>query len=361
MRYLPKILVLLCCFTLVSITASELSAQKVDVLLMVSNLENPTGIAINSETGHVFVATRFAVYRYVPDPKTPGVHVEIAGYPTDVYGKGDFASSTKFHIGPLGLAFMDKDHLVVADGSRKDVDEVVRVYKVGSKAPAAGVEVDEKKALYTLGPMKPGDKTAAGAELVKSEGNFYGLAVGAGGIWVTCNGDDTKGWIARSEIKDGKPGKLVATISTKEATSVDAPVAITFSLDGKQLLVGQMGEMNVKGDSLLTFYDPATGKMTKNYKTGLSDITGLAFSPKTKKLYATDFAWADQKEGGLFELTITGDKVTTKKIVKLDKPGALAFDKDGNLYLAVFNTRKKGDNPDQSPGGLYRIPADQLK
>lgn len=139
------------------------------------------------------------------------------------------------------------------------------------------------------------------------------------------------------------------------------PVAITFSPDGKQLVVGQMGEMNVKNDSLLTFYDPATGKMTKNYKTGLSDITGLAYSPITKKLYATDFAWADQKEGGLFELTIEGDKVTAKKIVKLDKPGALAFDKDGNLYLAVFNTKPAGNTSDKSPGGLYKISADQLK
>lgn len=361
MRKIHKILVLLCCLTLVSVVSSDLTAQEVEVKHLVSNLENPTGIAINSETGHVFVATRYAVYRYVPHPKTDSVHIEIANYPTDIYGKGDFASSTKFNIGPLGLAFMDKDHLVVADGSRIDVDEVVRVYKIGAKPLDDDVELDEKKAAFTLGPMKPGDKTAAGAELTKPEGNYYGVAIGAGAIWITCNGDDTKGWIAKSEIKDGKPGNLVATIATKEATSVDAPVAITFTPDGKQLVVGQMGEMNVKNDSLLTFYDPATGKMTKNYKTGLNDITGLAYSPITKKLYATDFAWADQKEGGLFELTIEGDKVTAKKIVELDKPGALAFDKDGNLYLAVFKTRKEGDKPDKSPGGLYKISADQLK
>lgn len=312
----------------------------VTVKTLVTNLESPSGIAIQEGTGHVFVASRYGVYRY--DPKGKTVDLEIDAYPTDVYGKGP-----KYNIGPLGLTFMSKDMLVVGDGSRPDGEELVRIYKIGDKPLAKWVKEDT--AAQTLGPIKAGDKSA------KGEGNFYGVAFGDGAIFVTCNGDDTKGWVAKSVVKDGKAGPLEPSIETKTATNVDAPAAITFTLDGKELVVGQMGEVNVAGDSLLTFYDPKTGKLTKSLKTGLSDIAGLAYSPKTKKLYATDFSWVDAAKGGLFELKIEGDKVTAEQIVTLDKPAAIAFDKEGNLYLSTFGTQ--GKDPEKSPGSLSVIKA----
>jgi DNA-binding beta-propeller fold protein YncE len=245
-------------------------ADSVTLKHLVSNLENPSGVTLQPKTGHVFVATRYGIYRYVPaDHK---VSLEIDAYATDVYGKGTFETSTKFNIGPLGVAFMNDDHLVVGDGSRKDGEELVRIYKIGSTPAEVDKFIDEGKAAYTIGPIKPGEKSP------KGEGNFFGVAVGAGAIFVTCNGDDTKGWVARAELKDGKPGTLEPTIATKEATGVDAPVPIAFSPDGK-LVVGQMGEMNVPEDSLLTIYDAKTGKLEKKYKTGLSDICGIAYHP----------------------------------------------------------------------------------
>ncbi len=44
-------------------------------------------------------------------------------------------SGPKYDIGPLGLAFLDKDHLVVGDGSRKEGEDFVRVYKIPGEAP----------------------------------------------------------------------------------------------------------------------------------------------------------------------------------------------------------------------------------
>ena len=339
-------------------SAQDAKDKKITMKQLVSNLENPSGIAVQEGSGHVFVASRYGVYRYDPDAHAVKLP-EIANStkPTGTYGKGTYETSTKFDIGPLGLAFLDKDHLIVGDGSKPDPEELVRVYKIGAE-PAKSA-ITEDKAVHTLGPIKAGDLSA------KGEGNFYGVAVGAGAIFVTSNGDDTKGWVLKSEIKDGKPGTLTPFIATKEATEVDAPVAITFSLDGKELVVGQMGEMNVSGDSLLTTYDPKTGKLIKKYETGLSDIAGLAYSSKTKKLYATDFAWldstkekAEEKTGGLYELTIKDDKVESKKILALDKPAAIAFSKDGSkLYLTTFGTKAKDDESDKSPGGLYVIEA----
>jgi len=345
--------VVISCLTISALLTQPLSAEEPKPKVLVTNLENPSGIAIQEGSGDVFVASRYGVYRYKPGEKDRAKKNDLEiinsfeiqeDQQTGTYGKGPIYS-----IGPLGLAFMDGEHLVVGDGSRVDGDEYVRVYKIG--AERAKPWQTEDQAAFTLGPIKAGEQS------VKGEGNFYGVAVGAGAIFVTCNGDDTKGWVAKSVIAEGKPGELTPAIATKVATTVDAPVPVTFTADGSQLVVGQMGEITVEGDSLLTFYDPASGELKKSLTTGLNDIAGLAYSP-SGKLYATDFSWMDSSKGGLFELVIGADDasaVEAKKILSLDKPTAITFDKEGRLYLATFGTAKEGDDPEKSPGTLQSI------
>lgn len=296
--------------------------------VVVKNLDNPSGIAIHPKTGHVFTASRYGVHRFIVGEKV--AKLEVSDYPTDIYGKGP-----KYNIGALGLAFMDDDHLVVGDGSRPDAEELVRVFKIPAEKPAKPQK--EGEAAFTLGPAKAQEGVTE-----KGEGNFYGVAVGGGAIFITSNGDDTKGWIFKTEIKDGKPGEFKPFIATKEKVMVDAPVPVIFSPDGKELVVGQMGEVNVAGDALLCTYDPATGELKKSLKMNLSDPCGLAYSPKTGKLYVTDFSWTDPTKGGLFRLDVEGEEVKPTKIATLDKPTALAFDKDGKLYVATFGTAKEG-------------------
>lgn len=302
----------------------------------VIHLDNPSGVAVNAGTKHVFVTSKQGVFRFVPG-KPGKIYLEVDGFPTDVYGKGPM-----YNIGPLGVSTWGNDRIIVADGSRKDGEELVRIYKVADAVPEKPAKEDSAE--FTLGPIAPGDLSP------KGEGNFYGVAVWNDAIYITSNGDDTKGWIAKSVIADGKPGALTPTIATKEATEVDAPIAITVSPDKSQLVVGQGGEVNMPGDSLLTFYD-AEGKLAKKYATGLHDICGLAYSP-SGKLYAVDFAWADQTQGGLFELVIDGDAVKANKVMSLDRPTSLAFDAEGGLYITVFGL-----------GELYKAPAgtDQAK
>jgi len=307
--------------------------------VVAKGLDNPTGVAVQPGTGHVFIASHAGVHRL--DPKSGKLTAEITGYPTDVYGKGP-----KYNIGPLGLAFIDAHHLVVGDGSRPDGSELVRVYKVGSE-PAAEPQA-ESKALHTLGPITPSDQT------IKGEGNFYGVAANEGRIFVTCNGDDTKGWVASARVKDGKPGKLKLTIATKEATEVDAPGPVTFTKMGKGVIVGQIGEVNLEGDSLITIYS-AAGKMNRNLTTPLNDVAGLAWSG-SGKLYATDFSWVDASKGALYQLML-GKKdskaAKAKKILDLDKPTGIAFDEDGNAYIAVFGTAAEGS--DEPAGQIIKV------
>ncbi len=316
------------------------------------NLLNPTGVAIQPGTDYVFVSSRYGIYRYDPNYKQPAEHkagIEIDSYPKTV---DQFGSGPKFEIGPLGLAFLDRTHLVVGDGSRKNGEELVRVYNLPTPPPPPDRWIKEDGAEFTLGPIKAGTKSSTG------EGDFFGVAVGHHAIWVTCHGDEAKGWIAKCEVTDGKPGPLTPSIATRPATQVAGPGPLTFTPDGKELVVGLTGDLNSEErDSVIAFFDPADGSLKRKLKAGLYDVTGLAYSPKTKKLYATDFAWKKPRDGGLFELTVDGDKMKATRVVALDKPCALAFDPAGHLYVTVFDVHLEGGEKARStdPGALLYI------
>ena len=336
-----RLATLLGSLAIAAVVSVSAQAAKPTVTVVAEGLDNPTGVAVQPGTGHVFIASHAGVHRL--DPKSGKLTAEVTGYPdpTDVYGKGP-----KYAIGPLGLAFLDQNTLVVGGGSRKDGEELVRIFKVGDSA--ASEPQKESAAAKTLGPIPMSDET------IKGEGNFYGVAANENWIFVTCNGDDTKGWVASSRVKDGKAGKLKLTIATKEATEVDAPGPITFTKSGKGVLVGQIGEVNVPGDSLITIYSPK-GKMQRNLTTSLNDIAGIAWSP-AGKLFATDFSWVDAKQGALYSVSLgmkDAKAAKTKKLLDLDKPTGIAFDSDGNAYIAVFGTAAEGS--DKPAGQILKV------
>jgi DNA-binding beta-propeller fold protein YncE len=301
---------------------TPLTAADPKVETVLEGLINPAGVAVQPETGVVFVSDSGAgkVLRVV-EGKAQDV---IAGSPKDVYGKGP-----KYDIGPLGIAFFDKNTLVVGDGGFMDGAEYIRVFTL----PEAGKALDyDKDAKTKAGPVE------ASADL-KPEGNFYGLAVSKSAVYVTSNGDDTKGWVLRMTVEGTKFGKLERWLATKEAVEVDAPVGITLSPRG-EIVIGQMGEVNSPNDSLLTFYNASTGKKLLNLETKLHDITALAYHPKTGLLYVTDFAWMEPKEAGLFRIdrgAKDGDApIKVTKVVALEKPTAMAFGPDGALYVTTI-------------------------
>ena len=300
---------------------------------VLSDLDNPSGIAIQPETGIVFISNSGAsqVIKVVNGKAEP----VITDFPVDVYGKGP-----KYNIGPLGLLFLDKKTLVVGGGGLPDGQDLLRVYELPEDGKP--IKADAMKASFPL--VEAGE--------LKGEGNFYALAATPDAIFVTCNGDDTKGWISRATLKGTEVGPFERYLATKDATQVDAPVGITMSPKGNYLVVGQMGEITVPNDGLLTFYDVTSKEMLLNLKTNLHDITAVAYSPRGQ-LYVLDFAWADTTQGGLFQ--ILEDKTAesgmrTKKITALDKPTAMVFDADGALYVTVIGEEKKGQLIQIPPG-----------
>ncbi len=320
----------------------KLFDRKKDVVV---NLLNPSGLAVQPGTGDVYIAdsgaSRILRYGLILNSDKHEVTEVITGFPKDVYGKGPM-----YDIGPLGLLFLDENTLVVGGGGNKDGEELLRFYEL----PTAGALKTANQMKFEMGPLGPGEQTETG------EGNFYALAKSGDAIFVTCNGDDTKGWISRCTIEGGEPKEFATFIATKEATQVDAPVGICTDKDGN-LLVGQMGEITVPADSLLTCYNPETGEMLWNAETGRFDISALAMHPESGTLYCLDFGWMDEAEGGLYRLDITDNEdgsksVTSVKIDTLDKPAAMAFNEQGQLFVVDFGTAKEGD--ENHPGTLWR-------
>ncbi len=323
----------LCLFAFVAAAGAAPNAE-----VVLDGLENPCGVAVQSSTEHVFVSDSGAgrILRVV-DGKPQDV---VVGFPLDVYGEGP-----EYKIGPLGLAFLDKDTLIVGGGGNKDAEEIVRLYKI-PEAGAPPLTADDMA--VTLGPLAVDEQRPA-------EGNFFGVATNRAAIFVTCNGDDAKGWIARAGVIGGKPGKLTRFIATKEAVGVDAPVAITIGPRG-EIVVGQMGEIGPDLDSQLSFYNIA-GRLVLNLDCGLSDVTALAYSPQGL-LYALDFSWARPEEAGLFRLDAARKDgklaVKTVRIMSLERPTAMAFGKDGHLYITVFGKASDEAN-DAKSGKLLRV------
>lgn len=347
---MKRALFFLCAGLLLRLTPVALAqdpAPQVSVKPVLINLDNPTGLAFQPTTQALYVADSGAKRILRLEVPTRKIEVSIKGFPQDVYGKGPM-----YNIGPLGLAFLNEQTLVVGDGGLPDGQELVRIYTV----PAAGTTITADQMASSLGPIPAGEQSAMG------EGNFYGVAIGSLGIYVTCNGDDNAGWISMSRFAEGMvPGPLTPFIKTKEITSVDAPIAVTMNSEGR-LVVGQGGEVNMAGDGLLSIYDADTGALVMSAPSGLSDLCGLAYSPKSGKLYGVDFAWADTTQGGLFRLDVTVDPATNAmtvapvKIVALDKPTALAFNPEGVLYVTAFGTPVEGDT--KKPGQVLEIQGD---
>lgn len=299
--------------------AAETQEGELQMTVESTDLYNPCGIAIQPETNTLFIADsgNHRIVRMV-EGKLEEVVVE---FPEDIYGKGP-----QYAVGPLGMCFLDKDTLVVGGGGMKDGEELLRVYKVPAAGEAA-IKADQME--NSMAMPAEGD--------VVGEGNFYAVAATETGVYVTLNGDDAKGWVGKATREGNSLKDFTRFIATKEATGVDAPVGIC-TLQGGHLVVGQMGEITVPGDSLLTFYTEAEGKEVGNFKTGLSDITAVGYSA-AGHLYALDFSWHDTTKGGLFRLVAEGeDGCIAKPMMTLDKPTSMVFDQDGNLWVTVIGT-----------------------
>jgi DNA-binding beta-propeller fold protein YncE len=318
--------------------------DKIKVETLISGLDQPYGIAIRPGSSDLYVAESGAARIIRVRPGEPNRSIDVV----TGFAQEPFAADPSYRLGPLGVAFLDKNHLIVGEGGQPSGSDVVRVFKLPEDDHP--LKVDE--AVQTLGPVPAGPLSESG------EGDFFGVAVVQTSVYVASNGDYTKGWILKSDTTGTTGtmlGALEPTIATRQQTSAKAPTALTTS-KRNELVVAQRGELNQPRDSLLSFYSGKNRRLLLSLNTDLFDITSLAYSLKTELLYATDFASMEPKAGGLYRLDmalvggVQGVKAT--RIVELDRPTAMVFASDGTLYVTTMGGKESANG---KAGQVLRI------
>jgi hypothetical protein len=318
----------------------ELKTESGKIIAQVlEGLNNPTGLAIQPETGILYVAdsgngqiVRLAENKFEP---------VITDFPKELLG-----TTPPMNIGPLSLAFSGKDMLIVTTGGQPAGEDAVRSYTLPAQPAAA--KYDNSTAALSL-PAVEGTNVA--------EGNFFGLGLSLNAIYTTSQGDGNKGWLNVATLKPTEGIEtLVRHIPTVESVGTPMPTAITVTPHG-YVLVGSLGGLGPEKDSVAAFFEPGSKKMIMKLELGLHDVTAIAYSAR-RQMYVLDMAWS-QAEGGLYR--IIEDKsvpsgLRTKLIAKLPHPTAMCFDSEGALNITL---RGKLDDKGNSQGSLVRIPSDE--
>jgi glucose/arabinose dehydrogenase len=334
----------------VALTAALAAAEppKVKVETVLSGLDNPTAVVFRPGTTELLISESGAgqVVRMLADKPGKPTPV-ITGFPV-----GPAPAPLGFQVGPLGIAFLDRVTLAVGSGGQGHGHDVVGIYTL----PTGDKTLKFDDARRKLGPIPSGNDSKTG------EGLFYAIAATPNAIFATSHGDDSAGWVSRAFLIDntGKAADLKPLIKTKVLARVGGPMALVISKRG-ELVVGESGTFDKPHDSAISFYNPKDkGRLLLTVPTGLNDIVGLAYSPRSGNLYALDLAWPDAKEAGLYRIDATRQdgQMSAKavKIASLEKPTALAFASDGTLYITLLGAAAEGAK--EKPGQVVKITGD---
>lgn len=317
------------------------SAQPPEPEILLENLTNPSGIAIQPQSGDLFLSTREEVLRVRFADGKPVVSKEIVGFPLDDYGRGP-----TYEFGPLGLLFWEEDQLVVGGGGFPDGEDLIRVYQVGDTPRSPNQALSAQEMLKSAGPVAKGKLSKRG------EGNYFGLARDENILYAASHGDDTKGWISRVLFAED-PLKIEPWIAGKRKVQVDGPAGMLIT-EQQELLVCYLGELHQFPDGLLAWYDPQKQELLRKTSLDLYDISDIAVSPVTGSYYLLDYAWAKPSAGGIYRIeNLNSDAPSLQRIATIEHPSSMAFAPNGDLYLLSI---AQPNEAEQIPRGkLIRI------
>lgn len=282
--------------------------------VVLEGLRSPSAVAIQPETGTVFVAETAAgrVIRVV-EGEAQGV---ITGFLSDEVTHPGEAT------GPVGLAFLSKQRLIVVTGNEKNL----RIYETPEPG---GDEVTASDPAQQTAPLESED-----------EGGFHAVAVDSQAVYAALGNEQT-GWIARAEVDGDDLKDLAVHIDTQGAVSRGNPVALVLS-PRREIVSGEIGSIGEEADSLLTFYNQKSKEVMLSLETGLRDMVAVAYSPQTGRLYAVDFSGAESSQGGLFRLDAVRrdgkQAIKATQILELARPTSLAFNSSGELLITVWGS-----------------------
>jgi hypothetical protein len=306
-----------------------------NVQTVVEGLDVPSSVAIRPETDEVFVAECAAgrIVRIAADKPS-----EVIGG----LGQGSYGEGAGREVRPLMLCFLDKNTLVVGGGAAGG-QPWLRVFDL-TKLGDVPLKAGEAKVVTQL-------PTAD----AKAPGPCRVLTAVKDAVILACSNDGLRGVIVRSVRESGGLRAYERFLPLADAEQMDVPAALAASPQGF-LVVVQRGQGTPPQDSVLSFYNPKTQRLLLTLRISLRNVTGLAYSEKTGQLYVTELDWSAPATGGLFQL-IAGapggeSRLQVKKVAPLVSPTAVAFGRDGALYVTSLGAGAKAGRLLKFPPGL---------
>jgi hypothetical protein len=139
--------------------------------------------------------------------------------------------------------------------------------------------------------------------------------------------------------------------STVRAAEAIEPHGITVSPEG-DLAIAQSGDARDSKDSKLLFFSPE-GDFLDKFETGLNDLYGIAYGPNSGRLFGVDFNHAAPNNGGLYKLVGTREGCRAVRFATLQRPSALTFADNGDLYVTTVGRFVEG--AESANGQLLRF------
>ena len=314
---------------LLALAPTLTNGQETTPELIVKGLKNPTSVAIQPKTGHVFVADsgHLKVIRVI-DGKSEDV---ITDFPDGIYQNGK-----SYPAGPLAITFLDQNTLVVSSEPAPPSKPQLQLFNV----PAAGADPIQSSDATSQMNL-PDDKTPPNL------GGFYDILKTTSAIFVPCQVSEQKGWIAKADLATGQLTNFNLAFPTQGVADAQIPFAAAMSPEGF-LAVAQVGKPQSDTNSQLTFYDNQ-GKFLQSFNTQLTGVIGLAYGPQRGRLFVVDFNAKDDSMGGLYKIVADGKEACKSILIaELEKPTSLAFATNGDLYVTIFGG---GTGEGEQPSG----------
>jgi hypothetical protein len=326
---------------------APLRAQTADdgvvVETLLTGLNNPCGVAIrpgdSPDEYEVFVAESWAghVVRVSSDEPRTATPV-ISGFPLAAMG------SEQLPAGPTGLLFLDRKHLVVGVGGSEQAS--IQMFELADPLQPITAE-HSKQQVRLVSKQRSGNHVYAFSRTRAND-------TVSDDLLMTCPGNGGFGDVHKIPLVAGTLTEVQRFAAPRDGTKRDAPWAIAVG-DGGYVVVGWVGSAEVPADSRLEFYNPTSRDRLLELTTDRYDITGLAYNPKSRNLYAADVAWMDSSKGGVFRIDEASERGAAHciavRIAEVPRPTALAFAPNGTLYVTALG-KAVGDAPH---GMLLRI------